>query len=309
MRKIYLLLAFFFFLKEINAQQLHFTSQYLQHNAMYNPAAAGITGTTMIGVSYRSMWSSFPGNPRTFMIYGDTRWEKMNSGVAAYIYRDVTGPTSRTGVQVALSYHVKTGENSTLGLGLEVRGLQYAIDIAKLTDALGSDAVLSGSSGKFILDAGAGAYFTNGKLSVGAAVSQLLESKLKFAEVTNATERAKLYRQYNFTANYNIETGDNIKLIPNCMLTLVEHAPVEFDFGCKVDYKDKIWWGINWRIRQFWSLQVGFKILNKVGLAYSYDYYSSPFSDYNTGNNAHEIGLRFDLSHKNKKQEAPKKAP
>jgi type IX secretion system PorP/SprF family membrane protein len=298
MRNIFFFLLLVTYSTQVEAQQLHFMSQYLQHNAMYNPGAAGIDENAVIGLSYRSMWTSFPGNPKTFMVYGDTRWEKMNSGVAAYLYRDVTGPTNRTGLQLAYSYHVKTGENSTLGLGLELRGLQYAIDRSKLTDALGSDLVLSGSNSKFKLDAGAGAYFTNGKLSVGAAVSQLLESKLKFADVANATERAKLYRHYNLTANYIIKTGENIQLIPNFMVRIIPNAPVEFDLGCKLDYQSKIWWALSMRARQFWSIQAGLRLMDKISLSYAYDYYNAPFSDYNKGNNAHEIGLRFDMGSK-----------
>lgn len=295
MRKFYMLLLLASCTYAAAAQQLHFTSQYLQHNAMYNPAAAGFTKKPIIGISYRSMWSAFPGNPRTFMVYGDTKWEKKNAGLATYIYRDQTGPTNRTGIQLAYSYHVKTSEKGRLGIGIELRGLQYAIDRAKLTEALGSDLVLSGANSKFKLDAGAGLYYTNGKLSIGAAVSQLIQSKLAFADVPNATERAKLYRHYNITGNYDFQTGENTHVIPNFMVRIVPNAPTEFDLGCKVDYKDIIWWGLNWRLRQFWSLQCGFKLLDKVGFAYSYDYYAAPFSDYNSGNNAHEVGLRFEL--------------
>ncbi|MBL0355748.1 MAG: PorP/SprF family type IX secretion system membrane protein [Chitinophagaceae bacterium] len=296
MRKLLLSLALFIVVnKQAEAQQLHFTSIFQQHNSMYNPAAAGFTGHGVIGTTYRSMWSAFPGNPKTFMVYGDAMWEKKSSGFAGYLYRDVTGPTSRTGLQAAYSYHVKTGTKSKLGLGIELRGLQYSIDKAKLTDALGSDLVLAGNNASFKLDAGAGVYYSDGKFSAGAAVSQLIQSKLAFNDVPNATERAKLYRHYNFTANYFFETGGGTHLIPHVMVRVITNAPTELDLGCKVDYQDKIWWTLSWRMRHFWSLQAGFKLLDKISLTYAYDYYNEPFSDYNTGNNAHEIGLRFDL--------------
>lgn len=280
------------------AQQLHFTSLFQQHNSMYNPAAAGFTGHGVIGTTYRSMWSAFPGNPRTFMVYGDAFWEKKNSGFAGYIYRDITGPTSRTGIQGAYSFHVKTGEKSKLGLGIELRGLQYAIDKSKLTDALGSDLVLAGNNTSFKLDAGAGVYFSDGKFSAGAAVSQLIQSKLAFSDVPNATERAKLYRHFAFTSSYVIETGGTTHLTPFTLIRYIPNAPTELDFGCKVDVQDKIWWALAWRIRHFWSLQAGFKLADKLSFTYAYDYYNEPFSDFNTGNNAHELGLRFNLKKK-----------
>ena len=299
MRKIILIFVLFCAIVTAKAQQLHFTSQYLQHNAMYNPAAAGISNKNMIGVSYRSMWSSFPGNPRTFMVYGDAYLKKLNAGIGAYVYRDETGPTSRTGLQLAYSYHIKMrNEKQKLGIGLELRALQFAIDKNKLSTSLGNDPVIGSAENKFGIDAGAGIYWTDSKLSVGAAVSQLIQSKLELADVPNSKEGGKLYRHYNFTANYRLQTGDDIYLIPNAMARVIEHAPAEFDFGVKVDYQDKIWWALNWRVEQFWSIQAGFKILQRARLAYSYDYYQTPISVYAGGTGAHEIGLQFDLKKK-----------
>ncbi len=295
MRRILPLFLLVFSL-EAEAQQLHFTSQYLQHNSMYNPGAAGIQNRTFLGLSYRNMWSSFPGNPRTFMLYGDMALEKLNSGIGAYAYRDETGPTSRTGLQLAYSYHINSanGKNK-LGLGLELRALQFAIDKAKLSESLMDDPVIAGSDNKFGIDAGAGVYFTNQKLSVGAAVSQLIQSKLELASVPNSKQGGKLYRHYNMTASYRIQTGDDIFIIPNALVRVIENSPSEFDFGARVDYKDMIWWGLNWRVDQFWSLQAGFKLFDRVGLGYSYDYYLAPISVFNGGSGAHEIGLQFDL--------------
>lgn len=265
---------------------------------MYNPAAAGFTGHGVVGVTYRSMWEAFPGNPKTFMVYGDAFWEKKSSGFAGYLYKDVTGPTSRTGAQLAYSYHVKTGAKSKLGLGIELRGLQYYIDKSKISDALGSDLVLAGNNTSFKLDGGAGVYFSDEKFSVGAAVSQLIQSKLAFNDVPNATERAKLYRHFVFNTSYIIETGGTTHVTPFAMVRYIPNAPTELDFGAKVDVQDKIWFTLAWRIRHFWSLQAGFKLVDRVSLNYAYDYYNQPFSDFNSGNNAHEFGLRFNFKKK-----------
>lgn len=296
MRKIVLALAFISSMTAAKAQQLHFMSQFMQHNSMYNPAAAGFSGRNMVGVSYRNMWSSFPGNPKTEMVYGDFELSKLKSAIGTYVYRDETGPISRTGFQLAYSYHIKArNEKSRFGIGLELRGVQYAIDKSKLTDALGSDPVLAGASNKFAIDAGAGVYYTNSKLSIGAAVSQLIESKLEFANVPDAKLGGKLYRHYNINANYRFQTGDDIYLIPNAMVRLIENSPSEYDLGIKVDYQDKIWWGLNYRIKQFWSVQAGVKLMQRLRASYSYDYYSTPISVFAAGSGAHEVGLQFDL--------------
>lgn len=296
MKKFTLLTLLIASINCLQAQQLHFTSQYLQHNAMYNPGAAGIANKDMIGLSFRSMWSSFPGNPRTYMVFGDGNLASLKSGIGAYAYRDETGPTSRTGLQLAFSKHIisQDGKNK-LGLGLEVRGLQYAIDKGKIDASVGSDPAIAGAENKFAFDAGAGVYFTNGKLSVGAAVSQLVQSKLKLSDAPNTPEDGKLYRHYNINANYKIQTGDNIYIIPNALVRVIEHSPSEYEVGMLVNFQEKLWWGLNWRIDQFWSVQAGIKILKRAGLTYSYDYYQTPISIFTEGSGAHELGLRFDL--------------
>jgi len=296
MRKILLVFSLAVLCFSAKSQQLHFMSQYMQHNSMYNPAAAGLAGQNKVGVSYRNMWNAFPGNPKTTMLYGDFELKKLNAGIGAYVYRDETGPTSRTGVQIAYSYHIKSAnQKNKFAIGLELRGLQYAIDKTKLTDALGSDPVLGGANNKFAVDAGAGAYFTNGKLSAGLAASQLIESKLALADVPNSKLGGKLYRHYNLTANYKIQTGDDVFVIPNAMVRMIEHAPSEYDFGAKVDYQDKMWWALNFRVNQFWSIQGGFKVVNRLRLGYSYDYYVSPIGVFTAGSGAHEIGIQYDF--------------
>ena len=124
------------------------------------------------------------------------------------------------------SYHIRTRkESQKFAIGLEVRALQFAIDKNKLSPSLGNDPILAGAANKFGVDAGAGVYYTNGNLSAGAAVSQLIESKLQLADVPNSKEGGKLYRHYNVTANYRLNTGGDIYLIPNVMARFIENAP------------------------------------------------------------------------------------
>jgi type IX secretion system PorP/SprF family membrane protein len=299
MRKITLALFICVVVTSASAQQLHFMSQYLQHNSMLNPGAAGMSEKNSVGVSYRNQWSSFPGSPKTLMVYADVLSEKYKAGFASYLYKDQTGPTSRTGVQLAYSYHINSKDNKQkFGLGLELRGLQYAIDKSKLAGALGNDAALGGASSKFGIDAGAGAYYTNGKLSAGVAVSQLIQSKLQLASVPNSTLNGKLYRHYNMQANYRFQTGDDIYLIPNALVRVIQNSPTEFEAGVKVDYQQKMWFAIMYKLNQSYGLQVGLKLAEKINLAYAYDGYSTPLSQFDGGSSAHEIGLRFDFGKK-----------
>jgi type IX secretion system PorP/SprF family membrane protein len=296
MKKITLTLSLLVITLVSIGQQLHFMSQYLQHNSMLNPGAAGMSKSNFIGLSHRNQWSAFPGNPKTTMAYGDVLLEKYNAGVAGYVYRDETGPTSRTGIQMAYSKHiVSRDEKSRFGIGIELRGLQYAIDKQKLISALGDDPALGGASSKFGFDAGFGVYYTKERLSAGIAVSQLIQSKLQLASVPNSKTNGRLYRHYNFLVNYKIPTGDDIYLIPNALFRAVQNAPSEFELGMKLDYQDKIWVAVNYKFNQSYSLQTGFKIAEKVNFGYSYDAYNAPISQFDGGSGGHEVGIRYEF--------------
>jgi hypothetical protein len=124
----------------------------------------------------------------------------------------------------------------------------------------------------------------------------LIGAKLQLSDVPNTTLDGRLYRHYNFTANYKIQTGEDVYVVPFTLVRLIENSPTEVDFGAKVDYQDKIWWALDWRVNQFWSVQAGMKLFQRVRASYSYDYYTSPINIYSDG--AHEVGLQFDLKKK-----------
>src|SRR6187549_235310 len=129
-----------------DAQQIFRISQYTQHNFLYNPAAAGANKDASIGATYRKMWTGIDGGPQTVMLYGDTYFEKQKTGLGVAIYNDETGPTSRTGGQVDLSYSIKLGEEGQrLMLGLSGMVLQYKVDMEAVTPYLENDAVLASS--------------------------------------------------------------------------------------------------------------------------------------------------------------------
>jgi len=119
------------------SQQLMTSSLYDLQGNLHNPAVAGVTKQTTMGASYRSMWSGIAGSPVTALVYGSTFLEKANIGVGAYLYSDVTGPTSRRGIQTSYAYHIPTNNGGTFSVGLEARFQQFAIDKAMLIDALG----------------------------------------------------------------------------------------------------------------------------------------------------------------------------
>ena len=279
-----------------DAQQLMTASLYDMHGNLHNPATAGAEKHLMIGASYRSMWDGIPGSPKTVLVFGSGYLAKVKLGLGGYIYSDETGPTKRTGLEMAYAYHIPMKNGATFSLGLEARLQQFSLDKVKLQASLGNDPVLAGAEKRFKTDAGFGISYNGNKLRAGASVSQLIQSKLDFYSGNlNRTEVAKLYRHYYFHANYTWDVDGNTKLIPNILFIYLPNAPTEFQGGVRVEHKEVFWWGVALRARQSWMLSAGVKIQKKFTIGYCFDIFQTPLSVYDQGSNGHEIILRYDF--------------
>ena len=228
------------------------------------------------------MWSSFPGNPGHSWCMEILNWktERRYRNLCIQGWNRAYQP-DRHSAGLFLSYPNRK-ESQKFAIGLEVRALQFAIDKNKLSPSLGNDPILAGAANKFGVDAGAGVYYTNGNLSAGAAVSQLIESKLQLADVPNSKEGGKLYRHYNVTANYRLNTGGDIYLIPNVMARFIENAPANW-LWCKTGLPGQSLVVFELACSSFWSIQAGLKLVNRLRVTYSYDYYVSPISVFTDG--------------------------
>ena len=279
-----------------STQQLQTSSLYDMQGIYHNPSTAGVGGS-MIGASYRTQWSSISGSPKTATVFASIGMPAHNIGIGGYIYNDKTGPTSRTGVQLAFAKHIPTGNGGQFSLGLEARGLQYSIDRAKLSESLGSDPAIGSGDTRFKFDAGFGISYTGKKLQVGVSASQLVQSKLDFytGNLTR-TEEGRLYRHYYFHGKYKMAVDEATTITPNVLVIYMPNAPTEYQFGMRVEHMEKFWWGVGYRVKQSWMLSAGLHVNKKFTLGYAFDIYSTPVSVFDAGANAHELLLRYNMS-------------
>lgn len=296
MKKLILFINIVAIAGALKGQQLMTSSLYDQHGNLHNPATAGSAKHAVIGASYRKTWDGISGAPQTTLIFGSTYLTNAKIGIGGYLYNDVTGPTRRTGGQMAYSYHIQMANDATLSLGLEARLQQFSLDKAKLSATLGNDPVLASSESRFKADAGFGIAYNGKKLQVGASVSQLIQSKLDFYSGNlNPTEEGRLYRHYYLHGSYKWDVDGSTKIIPNLLFIYLPNAPLEVQGGARVEHNDVFWWGLGLRARQSWMISAGVKIQKKLTIGYSFDIFNTPLSVYDPGANGHEILLRYDF--------------
>src|SRR6185503_14699512 len=106
MKKNFLVVLLLCVMSISKAQQLQTSSLSDMQGMFHNPAMAGMTMKGMVGVTYRNQWAGVSGNPKTATIFGSIALTEQKIGLGAYVYNDQTGPTSRTGVQLAFAKHI-----------------------------------------------------------------------------------------------------------------------------------------------------------------------------------------------------------
>jgi type IX secretion system PorP/SprF family membrane protein len=279
------------------AQQMPITSFYDMYGHIYNPSTAGVEKYGQIGATFRKQWSGIPGGPQTVSLFGSTYFDKVRMGLGGYLYNDQTGPTHRTGLLLNYAYHIPTGNDGTFSLGIQGIFQQFGYDKEKLSNSLGAiDPVLASTDNRFRGDAGFGVSYTGKKLQIGASVSQLIQSQLKFYDGAGTpTEEGRLYRHYYGFANYKWNVDGETKIIPHALVVYLPNAPTEFQGGVRVEHQDLFWWGGSYRVNQSWMLSAGIRLKSRMNIGYTYDMYTTPVSGYERGSSAHEVMLRYDF--------------
>lgn len=282
----------------VKAQQLQTSSLFETQSLLHNPATAG-SQHNVVGISYRSTFTGVGGNPKTAIAFASFDLPKNKIGVGGYLYNDVTGPTSRTGLQLAFAKHIPIGTKASFSMGIETRFQQFAVNKDKISAALGnSDPVLAGLGNKFKFDAGFGIAFHSDKFEFGASVAQLVQPKLDlYSGNLTRSEEARLYRHYYIHGHYNWKIDESAVIVPHFLLILLPNAPAELQAGVRVEHNDVFWWGLALRRKQSLIFSAGVNISKKFSMGYAFDLYRTPWSVFDAkGAGGNELMLRYNFS-------------
>lgn len=300
MKKIIYFIVLSVSISVADAQQLHTSSLYDLQGTLHNPAMAGMSPSNFIGASYRSQWNGFSGAPKTTNVFGSFALPDKLIGLSGYLYNDVTGPSSRSGVQFAFAKHLPVSDGSgKFSIGIETRLFQFGIDKNKLAATLGSDPILAGSQTRTKFDAGLGLAYSNDKFQVGISVAQMIQSKLDFytGSATPSTQ-GRLYRHFYLHSNYRIDAGGGTTIIPNFLLIYLPNiSSTEFQIGARVE-RNLFWWGLGLRSQQSFMLSAGINVNKNLNIGYGYDNYINPISTFDGNATGHELLLRYKFSKK-----------
>lgn len=297
MKRIITILILVFAINIANAQQLSLTSQYMMNNYILNPAIAGTANYIPINLNIRNQWMNIEGAPVTQSLSAHG-YLGSNLGLGGVFFNDVTGPTRRTGMSVSLAYHVRLNKDYTRKLSFGLGGVffQHYVNESMLTTDEPEDmSILNGFNNQFCPDANFGVYFSEtDKFYVGFSIMNLLEVKKDLFSLSHVIKNP-IERTYYFHGGYTFKLGKSFGFEPSVLMQFQEQSPVQFDFNGRFSYKNLLWLGGSYRMKDAAVMMFALDF-KKFCIGYSYDLPLSEIKNHTSG--SHEINLTYRIFRK-----------
>ena len=278
------------------AQQLPQFTSYQLSPFLYNPAFAGVDGTTQLNAVIRNQWSGVREAPQTDVIsgYGLLRNEKMGLGATAF--KDVAGADSRRGITLSYAYHLRVKNDMSLSLGLSAGFLQYRLDHTIINPYDDGDPVFNSPVlSSVVPTATFGAYLYADNFYASFALPQLLSSTFTVKDEYNDNSLIEggLTNHIFVGVGYIKDINDAFTIEPSLLLMLSSPAPASAELMTKLTYKDLLWTALSYRFNDAACMYIGVDIDERFYVAYAHDFVTSELSTVTSGTNEFKLGFRF----------------
>jgi len=257
-----------------------------------NPAIAGTHSYYQIRSNHRFQWIGITDPPltNTLSIYGPH--SSLPMGFGGYLFSDVTGPSSRTGLNGSYAYNISVNEDIRLSMGLSLGFIQYKIDGTRISLPDPSDIVMQGTVySTLVPDASFGLYLYASNFYAGFSATQLLGNNLKIYDVKSGLNKLKSH--FYLTGGYKYFINPDFALEPSVIIKKTSPVPLQIDFNVKALYQNMVWLGLSIRSNDAMSILLGYLYQDKFYIGYSYDIGISDIRKYNSGSHEIMIGYKF----------------
>ncbi len=301
MKKIILIIIILFTANNINAQQDPQYTQYMYNMNVINPAYAGSSDATSIGILYRDQWRGIEGAPKTGTMNIHFPAGK-NVGLGFSAISDEIGPVSETNLYVDFSYTLNFANENKLAFGIKAGGTFHDIGLADLTVINPNDPFFSYDANENTPNLGAGLYFYKpNKYYVSLSVPNILESiHLDNEDVEFGNESRHLFA----AVGYVFDINENFKLKPHSFLKYAPDAPPSIDINANLFMYDFVEFGLGFRTDDSVTAMINFLVTPSIRIGYAYDSIQSELSFLTDA--SHEIFINFDINFKTKVSRSPR---
>ena len=284
-----------------NAQQDPQYTQYMYNMNVINPAYAGSTDLTSIGLLYRDQWGGLDGAPKTATM--NIHFPAGNNvGLGFSAIADEIGPVSETNLYVDFSYTLNLANENKLSFGIKAGGTFHDIGLVDLALIDPNDPFFSADINENTPNFGAGIYFFKpNKYYVSFSVPNILESvHLDANGYKLGSEAVHLFS----AVGYVFDINENFKLKPHAFMKYAPEVPASIDLNANLFMYDLVEFGLGYRTDDSVTAMLNFLITPSIRIGYAYDSIQSDLSYLTKA--SHELFINFDINFRNKVSRSPR---
>jgi len=296
------------FLLPVYGQQSSQYSLFALNKYNFNPAYAGLDNSLSITGVYRKQWVDLPGSPTVQNINFHLPLYILKGGFGINIENEEQGPERTTSATASYNYWMPIGKRNLLTIGLAGGLLEKSLDGTQLRapDGIYGDPTSLDHNDSSLPQTkvsartpifNAGVYFQSPRYEVGISVTNITESEIPLTDGIIGAN-ISLNRNYFLTFASNLEIGNVFTLHPSLLIKsdFIEH---QIELSALLRHNDNIFGGASFRGYNANTVDAviliaGFKLSEKITIAYSYDLTLSALQSVSSG--SHEIMLNYNLN-------------
>ncbi|MBP6230753.1 MAG: PorP/SprF family type IX secretion system membrane protein [Paludibacteraceae bacterium] len=275
-------------------QNVQFSQFTLNINAI-NPAVTGNSEMIQISGVHRQQWLNLQRAPQTTFMNVELPFLIQHSkhGVGISFLNESIGLFTDQSIWLKYAYHKEISNNTNLsgGLVFQFKSLGFNAKDADLGTsdyhAASDPSVPSGTDiSDLKTDIGIGALLTNKAYTLGISLQNIVAPTY---QLSNAEFNSS--RQLNLFGIYNIRVINSLYLIKPSVLTKTDFASWQFEVATIVEYKEKYWGGLGYRLQDALIFQVGTQLASGLTIGYAFDLPVSKMLYTSIG--THELSLSY----------------
>ncbi len=282
------------------AQLLPQFSQYMFNDYLLNPALGGTHDYWQVKSNYRMSFQGITDAPVTYALGAYGPHKKLPMGYGGYIYNDVTGPISNTGIYGSYAYNIRITGDIRLSMGLFLGVVQQKIDIAQALSVDDNIRMEVGDAAtKFFPDGSLGLYLYTSQYFAGFSFNHLMFNNMALVqEFDNYDPKiSRIKPHYYIQGGYKYNINRNFDLEPSVLLKGVMNYDFMTDINVRTIYQKMIWAGLGYRMSKVQPesiiILLGYNYNDMINFGYSYDYTLSKLNYFSNGSHEVMVGFKF----------------
>ncbi|MEY4142150.1 MAG: hypothetical protein RL110_1522 [Bacteroidota bacterium] len=278
------------------AQQDKLLTHFMYDRMSVNPGETGLDEGICATTIYRNQWDKVNGAPNSAVLNVAANMNRFfPGGVGLSFYHDAIGFSRQNNLLLNYSYPISLGNVGTLGAGIGVGLISYAMNPNWIPPQTMNDPSLPGTDfSAMSLDMNFGLFLKGNNYYAGLSSTHLSESELLGSSTGLGTVGYNTARHYYLMGGYKLPNVGNGALDFNLMARtdLVKYSlDINTRYFLKKDGNELGYAGLTYRTSDALGIMLGYNAFKSFTVGYSYDLTLNKLSSISRG--SHEMFVKY----------------